>query len=105
MILRKVRLKNIRSYKEATIELSEGTTLLAGDIGAGKSTILLAAEFALFGVLRDARRRNAASQRRARRKCHARDGNRQETPLDPQDTEADKARGPTRGRKPKDRWG
>lgn len=52
MILRKIRLKNIRSYKEATIELSEGTTLLAGDIGAGKSTILLAAEFALFGVLR-----------------------------------------------------
>ena len=52
MILRKVRLKNIRSYKDASVELSEGTTLLAGDIGAGKSTILFAAEFALFGVLR-----------------------------------------------------
>lgn len=45
-------LKNIRSYKESTIEFPEGITLLAGDIGAGKSTILLGIEFALFGISR-----------------------------------------------------
>ena len=34
------------------MEFPEGIVLLAGDIGAGKSTILLAIEFALFGLLR-----------------------------------------------------
>ncbi|MFW6378793.1 MAG: hypothetical protein ACOCZV_02110 [Nanoarchaeota archaeon] len=45
-------LTNIRSYISQTIEFSEGTTLLSGDIGSGKTTILLALEFALFGILR-----------------------------------------------------
>ncbi|MEM3370126.1 MAG: SMC family ATPase [Candidatus Woesearchaeota archaeon] len=49
MIIKWVRLKNIRSYLSEEIRFSEGSTLLSGDIGAGKSTILLAVEFALFG--------------------------------------------------------
>lgn len=52
MQLISLTLKNIRSYKEAKIEFPTGTVILSGDIGAGKSTILLAIEFALFGVLR-----------------------------------------------------
>lgn len=52
MLLREVALKNIRSYEEATIELPSGSILLSGDIGAGKSTILQAVEFALFGIRR-----------------------------------------------------
>ncbi|MBS3126380.1 AAA family ATPase [Candidatus Woesearchaeota archaeon] len=52
MILKAVRLQNIRSYTQAAIEFPEGSTLLAGDIGTGKSTILLAIEFALFGIKR-----------------------------------------------------
>lgn len=47
-----LQLKNIRSYVDATVTFNEGTTLLAGDIGSGKSTVLLALEFALFGIQR-----------------------------------------------------
>ncbi len=52
MFLKSLKLKNIRSYTEEHIEFPSGIVLLAGDIGAGKSTILLAIEFALFGILR-----------------------------------------------------
>jgi DNA repair protein SbcC/Rad50 len=51
MILKKITLNNIRSYKEDTIiDIPEGTILFQGDIGCGKSTILSAIEFALFGL-------------------------------------------------------
>ncbi len=52
MLIKSIRLENIRSYKSQQINFSEGTTLLAGDIGAGKSSILLGIEFALFGIRR-----------------------------------------------------
>jgi len=45
-------LKNIRSYVNQLFEFPKGSLLLSGDIGSGKSTILLACEFALFGLLR-----------------------------------------------------
>ena len=50
MILRSLKLENIRSYGHGTIEFPEQSTVLSGDIGSGKSTILLAIEFALFGL-------------------------------------------------------
>jgi exonuclease SbcC len=50
MILDSLYLKNIRSYKELDIVFQKGTTLFEGDIGSGKSTILMAIEFALFGL-------------------------------------------------------
>jgi len=50
MIIKKIKLKNIRSYENQEIEFPEGSTLLSGDIGSGKTTILLAIEFALFGL-------------------------------------------------------
>ncbi|MFC1691654.1 AAA family ATPase, partial [Nanoarchaeota archaeon] len=52
MILKSLKLENIRSYNSQKIDFTPGSTLLAGDIGAGKSTVLLATEFALFGALR-----------------------------------------------------
>jgi DNA repair protein SbcC/Rad50 len=52
MIIKQLLLENIRSYTKADINFSEGSTLLSGDIGSGKTTILLAIEFALFGFLR-----------------------------------------------------
>jgi exonuclease SbcC len=52
MILKSVELRNIRSYLSQEIKFPEGSVLLEGDIGAGKSTILLAIEFALFGIIR-----------------------------------------------------
>ncbi|MEM2914856.1 MAG: AAA family ATPase, partial [Candidatus Bathyarchaeia archaeon] len=50
MILKSLKLENIRSYTNQIIEFPLGTTLFEGDIGSGKSTILMAIEFALFGL-------------------------------------------------------
>ncbi len=50
MIIKKIKLENIRSYTNQELEFPEGSTLLAGDIGSGKSSILLAIDFALFGL-------------------------------------------------------
>ena len=50
MQLKKLKIRNIRSYKEGEIDFPEGSTLLMGDIGSGKTSILLAIEFALFGL-------------------------------------------------------
>lgn len=50
MKIKKISLKNIRTYENQEILFPEGSTLLSGDIGAGKSSILLALEFALFGL-------------------------------------------------------
>lgn len=52
MRIKSLKLQNIRSYVEETISFCEGSQLLAGDIGAGKSTVLLAIEYALFGTKR-----------------------------------------------------
>ncbi len=50
MIIKKIKLNNIRSYKEHEVEFPEGSILLSGDIGSGKTSILLGIEFALFGL-------------------------------------------------------
>ncbi len=50
MIIKSIRLHNIRSYLNQEIDFPQGSVLLSGDIGSGKSTILLAIEFALFGI-------------------------------------------------------
>ena len=52
MILKGIRLKNIRSFLDERIDFPLGSLLLSGDIGSGKSTILLAIDFALFGLRR-----------------------------------------------------
>lgn len=50
MILKKISLNNIRSYESQEIKFNDGSTLLSGDIGSGKTSVLLAIEFALFGL-------------------------------------------------------
>lgn len=50
MIFKKIKLKNIRSFREEEVIFPEGAVLLAGDVGSGKSSILLAIEYALFGL-------------------------------------------------------
>ncbi|MFT4249936.1 MAG: AAA family ATPase [Candidatus Woesearchaeota archaeon] len=52
MILKRLRMQNIRSYIDESVSFSTGVTLLSGDIGSGKSTVLLGVEFALFGARR-----------------------------------------------------
>jgi|SRR3989344_4864993 len=50
MLFKKLKLVNIRSYTDLEIEFPQGSILLAGDIGAGKTSILLGLQFALFGL-------------------------------------------------------
>jgi len=52
MLIKSLKLENIRSYTSQTIDFNEGSTLLIGDIGSGKTTILLSIEFALFGLIK-----------------------------------------------------
>ncbi len=50
MLLKKIKLENIRSYLTEEINFPEGSVLLSGNIGTGKSSILLAVDFVLFGL-------------------------------------------------------
>ncbi|MFH1506249.1 MAG: AAA family ATPase [archaeon] len=52
MIIRSLELKNIRSYLDEKVVFPEGSVLLSGDIGCGKTTVLLAIEFAIFGIVK-----------------------------------------------------
>ncbi len=53
MLLKKIKLENIRSYANEEIDFPEGTILLSGNIGSGKSSILQAIDFALFGITQE----------------------------------------------------
>jgi ATPase involved in DNA repair len=50
MIIGSIEIKNIRNHSNTKLDFKEGITLLHGDVGAGKSSILYAIEFALFGI-------------------------------------------------------
>ena len=50
MKIKKLVLENIRSYKHIELEFPEGSLLLSGDIGSGKTSVLLGLQFALFGL-------------------------------------------------------
>lgn len=49
MIVDRLRLTNFRSYTDLEVAFSPGVSLFEGDIGSGKSSLLFAVEFALFG--------------------------------------------------------
>jgi exonuclease SbcC len=51
MLITKVELENIKSYRHATIELRRGATAIRGPNGAGKTTLVEAIGFALFNHL------------------------------------------------------
>ena len=47
--IRRVRLRNVRRFVDATFEFAAGTTFLEGENNAGKTTVFYAIEYALFG--------------------------------------------------------
>jgi len=49
MIIRKIRLRGIRSWEQGEVSFPEGFTAIVGPKGAGKSSLIDALEFALFG--------------------------------------------------------
>ena len=51
MILESIKIENIRSIKNLDLTLPSSSMLFYGDVGSGKSSILKAIEFALFGTL------------------------------------------------------
>ena len=53
MIIKRLRLNNIRSYVNEDIKFPSGAILFEGDVGSGKTTILISMEFALFGLSSD----------------------------------------------------
>lgn len=52
MKIQKLILDNIRSYEHEEIAFEDGISLLSGEIGSGKTTILLSIEFSLFGLVK-----------------------------------------------------
>ncbi|MEM4648124.1 MAG: AAA family ATPase [Candidatus Pacearchaeota archaeon] len=52
MRIKSIELYNIRSHRNTIINLPSSSILFSGDIGSGKSSVLVALEFALFGLKR-----------------------------------------------------
>jgi ATPase involved in DNA repair len=51
MLITRVELENIKSYRRIVIDLRQGTTAISGSNGAGKTTLVEAIGFALFDYL------------------------------------------------------
>jgi len=51
MLITRIELENIKSYRQVIIDFRRGTTAISGANGAGKTTIVEAIGFALFGFL------------------------------------------------------
>ncbi len=49
MKIRSIRLENIRSHAKSFVDFQDGFSCLVGGLGTGKSSILYAVDFALFG--------------------------------------------------------
>ncbi len=49
MIINSIRIVNIRSHLQTTIHFNKGITILSGRTGSGKSSVLMAITYALFG--------------------------------------------------------
>src|SRR3989338_7792158 len=49
-MLRKIKLHNWKAHAESEFNFSGGTNVIVGQMGAGKSSILQAVSFALFGT-------------------------------------------------------
>ena len=51
MLITRIELENIKSYRHIVIDFRRGTTAISGSNGAGKTTVVEAMGYALFGYL------------------------------------------------------
>ena len=51
MLITRVELENIKSYRQLAVDFRRGATAISGSNGAGKTTILEAIGYALFDYL------------------------------------------------------
>ena len=58
-MIKRVKLENWRSHKNTEFEFEEGTNVLVGAMGSGKSSVMNAICFALFGTFPELQRREA----------------------------------------------
>ncbi len=68
MKIESIKIKNIRSIKTLDVTFPLSSILLYGDIGSGKSSVLKAVEFALFGTLNAADLKGGSLLRRGENK-------------------------------------
>ena len=68
MKIESIKIKNIRSIKSLDVTFPLSSILLYGDIGSGKSSVLKAVEFALFGTLNAADLKGESLLRRGENK-------------------------------------
>ncbi|MBT7402994.1 AAA family ATPase, partial [Candidatus Woesearchaeota archaeon] len=57
-MINSIQLKNWKSHKESNYEFQPGTNVLVGSMGSGKSSILQAISFALFGTFSELKKRD-----------------------------------------------
>src|SRR3989344_3611690 len=57
MMIRKIKLQNWKSHAETEINFSDGINVIVGAMGAGKSSVLQAISFALFGTFSELKRK------------------------------------------------
>ncbi|MFX1341027.1 MAG: AAA family ATPase, partial [Promethearchaeota archaeon] len=69
MILESIHIENIRSIKMLDLDFPPSSILFYGDVGSGKSSLLKAIEFALFGTLTHADLRGESILRRGETKA------------------------------------
>jgi DNA repair protein SbcC/Rad50 len=60
-MINSIQLKNWKSHTESDLQFQPGTNILVGSMGAGKSSILQAISFALFGTFAELKHRDIKS--------------------------------------------
>jgi len=58
-MIKRIKLINWRSHKSTELEFEKGSNVLIGKMGAGKSSVINAICFALFGTFPELQRREA----------------------------------------------